>query len=225
MNVLEFCGVTFTDRGPSVTERRLGDLEALAGVPLPAAYREFLCTVNGGRPYPSGFKLSGDDQTHEEYLQQLRDEIDELRRSRNLREIEKRTEWLRFEENVSVPRRVNQLFSIGTGESNALESVLQKTRDEKLDAPFTTVPIGMANADQIISICFEPEYNGHVVVLSDPVGPDELLEIEDFGAGILAESFEHFLRHLFPARLAIKEGYDPPAQLLMSLGVAENFSE
>lgn len=44
--------VAITDRGPMLSESEIAAFEAEVGATLPADYREFLLTWNGGRPVP-----------------------------------------------------------------------------------------------------------------------------------------------------------------------------
>jgi hypothetical protein len=221
----EYGGVVFTDFGPDLAEQQLDDLESLAHVRLPADYRQFLRTVNGGRPRPSGFRLHGDDDAIRNYLQQLRDELKALDSWRDLTEIQRLTETLQFYENVKVPSRVAQLFSVGTGAYDSLESVVANTEAAQLYVPFKLLPVGLDGDDNGICVCCEPQWFGHVFVLPLPTAPGELREAEELRDGFAAVSFESFVRGLFPARLIVRPGYTPPQRYLDSLGVPEKYSE
>jgi cell wall assembly regulator SMI1 len=47
-----------TEAARPITKRRLASVERTLGVELPNAYRNFLLTFNGGRPFPAHFVLS-----------------------------------------------------------------------------------------------------------------------------------------------------------------------
>jgi len=49
--------VSFVDVGKSLTEKRLVQVEALAGCPCPPDYRRFLLQFNGGKPSPAKFSI------------------------------------------------------------------------------------------------------------------------------------------------------------------------
>jgi hypothetical protein len=49
--------ITVVDTGPSLSLDDLSAAENRLGEPIPAVYREFLLTYNGGRPYPNGFTV------------------------------------------------------------------------------------------------------------------------------------------------------------------------
>ncbi|MFC1597811.1 SMI1/KNR4 family protein [Planctomycetota bacterium] len=56
--------VSFTLRGPEISEEDLAAVEHRLGVDLPADYRAFLLEHNGGEPYPADFVCEGDDPGH-----------------------------------------------------------------------------------------------------------------------------------------------------------------
>lgn len=51
--------IDIEDRGPALTENQLLAFEASNGIKLPADYKTFLLTYNGGAPVPNAFPLIG----------------------------------------------------------------------------------------------------------------------------------------------------------------------
>lgn len=221
----EYFGVQFSNTGPEVELDQIRSIESQVGSPLPDSYRDFLMTVNGGSPRPSAFILPIDETIGKEYILQLKDELSVLHHYKDRNERSELIERLRFEENVSIPRRVSELFSIGTEKYDSLERVALNVEHHRLLRPFRTIVIGMDSDDLAICICVEETLYGSVVMLSPPEPLEEGLEHKDLTEGMIAPSFEEFIQGLFPARISVKEGYVVPEKFLNPIDVINNYSE
>jgi cell wall assembly regulator SMI1 len=153
--------------GPTDTEQ-VTAFEKHIGHTLPAAYREFLLTHNGGRPVPDAFTLRMDREPEEDIMMcffPLRDlslgEV-EVRAMHELRTWPPRCAW------------------------DDLQNDLGNVYETELDPPL--LPIGTDGSSNYISLVLRGERAGEVVFLDRETAED----------WPLAPSFPAFLESLRP---------------------------
>jgi len=215
-----FQGIEFRGSKPLPTSEQIQATEKAIGMPFPPDYRDFLATVNGGRPKPSGYKLPHEVEDHSWPEVGVVDASGIMPRP-NKEQIA----MLQAAEEVSaytrMPLQIDIFFYIGRGSDSIKSmSVGQKLTDQ-------------ANASSLLAIAFSslelPIYMsvstacpGAVFEFDDDInftpGPDITL-LKDIQNQRIASSFSDFLQGLFDAKPIFKPGFIPTALQRQMLGI------
>jgi cell wall assembly regulator SMI1 len=167
--------VTFVSFGPGATEQEIVQMEKKLGTSLPADYREFLRTSNGGKPKSPdspdvAFPITWNGQ---EWAYHFKDTV--------LRHLGTASR--------GVPQTLQWIYS---------DQVLAQIRQYM---PLDTIPIGEDWGGNPLLIGITGPNRGKVFYWASEFAPSEDGVLPNYGnVGLVANSFTEFLAKLYPLK-------------------------
>jgi len=200
--------VLFTDNDPPVNESELNEVEKQHRIRLPVDYKDFIVSINGGSPQPSGFcmldespgQLGAGSGSLVAMLET------ELGVSENTSRIQELKEDINFLKNSYIPQRVERLYGLHSIPPS-LQWRIQLMVDSPDDWTLRLLPIGEdSNGTPILMSLNQPDFGAIYCMSLDGSEPSETSELKQFR---VARSFSEFIQQLFPANVLYATGMTP----------------
>ncbi|HBJ34415.1 MAG TPA: hypothetical protein DDZ51_06550 [Planctomycetaceae bacterium] len=201
--------VLFTGNDPPVSASELNELEEQYGIRLPVDYKDFIVSINGGSPRPSGFcmldespgQLGAGTASLVEVLENELDASDSTSRRQELKED------INFLKNSYIPQRVDRLYGF-----YSIPPSLHWRFELMVGSPgewtLRLLPIGEdSDGTPILMSLNENDFGSIYCMAIDGSEPSESSGLKQFRVG---RSFSDFIQRLFPARILYAAGMTPP---------------